>query len=221
MKFPITLVVLFSLSLLSVSAAYAISESSDERKALSAKNIVFLGINFSGLKLLNEEGFIGQNGSSKCDALQFKYFEGWNEVFLIEKDKFNLNDLFIIDSYSLFMDPTINFNKNIIVDNCIIDDLDYRVSDIMKQQIIDQYIGLVDAEVCVLMIGESLSKKLGKGSYTIIYFDPADGKILLSNRYEENPSGYGFDNYWVNSIHNSLQSHEKYVKKMRKAYKIK
>ncbi len=39
-----------------------------------AKDIVFLGVNYSELKLLNEEGFIGQNGKTKCGALQFKYF---------------------------------------------------------------------------------------------------------------------------------------------------
>ena len=214
---------IFALVILLITSAFVSSglNSSDERKALSAKKIVFLGVNFTQFKLLDEEGFIGKNGDSKCKALKFKYFEDWNDVFLIEKDKFNLNNLLLIDNYSLFLDPTIAFNKEINIDECLIGDLTYKVSQEKIQNIIDQYIGIVDGEIAVIIIGESMSKKLGKGAFTIVYFEPLEGKILLSNRYEEAPSGYGFDNYWVNTIHNSLQANEKFIKKTRKAYKIK
>lgn len=220
MRFGSTIILLFIASISFSIEGINDNEVSGIRRALSAEKVVFLGVNFSKLKLLNEEGFVGKNGKSKCGALQFKYFLSWNEIFVQEMSKFNLNKLLIVEDHRLYLEPTEKLNEQIEVEDCIIDDLSYRVSEKDIQDIINQYIDVVDEGVCVLMIGESLSKKLGIGAFTIVYFDPSDGLILLSKRYEESPVGYGFDNYWVNSIHKSLEGHAKFLKKSRKAYNI-
>jgi hypothetical protein len=208
-----------------LSTSFSISdldndESSGVKKVLSAQKVVFLGVNFSKLKLLNEEGFVGKNGKTKCGALKFKYFLSWNEVFIQEESKFNLEKLLHVKEHELYLEPTEFYNEQIVTENCIIDDLSYRVSKQEIQEIVNQYIDVIKDDICVLMIGESLSKKLGLGVFTIVYFDPFDGTILLSNRYEEAPVGYGFDNYWVNCIHKSLEDNAKFIKKSRKTYGI-
>jgi len=195
--------------------------SPDEKKALSAQKIVFLGVDFSKLRLLNSLDFIDKNGKEKCAALQYKYYNDWNEIFLIESSKFNPNELLVVNDHKLSLDKSLELNKKITIEKCIIEDLLYKISEKEVQEIIDKYIGQGDEEIGVLIIGESLSKKLERGAHIIVYFETKTGKILLSNRYEAAPTGIGFNYYWVNTIHKCLEQHESYVKKTRKKLKMK
>ena len=192
-----------------------------ERKALSAKKVIFLGANFEKLRLLDSEGFVGKNGKTKCGALKFKYYNSWNEVFMLEDAKYNPDELLIVKSHVLSIERSAELNDSIQIDTCLIDDLDYKISKADVQDIVNQYVGHVDAGIGVLVIGESLSKKLGRGAHIIAYFDTESGKLLLHKRYEAGPVGSGFDNYWVNTIHKALEQHQGYVKKTRKKLKIK
>ena len=194
---------------------------SGEKKALSAKKIVFLGVNFSKLRLLDSEGFVGKNGKTKCGALRYKYYDSWNEVFMLEKTKFNLDELLIVKDHILSIERSAELNDSIQIDTCLIDDLEYKIADNDVQEVVNQYIGYADGKISVLLVGESLSKKLGRGVYIIVYFETESGKILLQQKYKAAPVGSGFDNYWVNTIHKCLEQHQSYVKKTRKKLKIK
>lgn len=195
--------------------------TTNEKIALSTKEIVFLGIDFSKLRLLDEFGFIDKNGKKKCAALEFKYYNDWNEVFLIEQRKFNPNELLGVKDHKLSIEKSTELNKTIKIDDCILDNLSYKISDEEIQNIVNNYIGQGSEAIGVLIVSESLSKKLDRGAHIIVYFETESGKIILSKRYEAAPVGYGFNYYWLNTIHKCLEQHQTYVRKTRKKLKIK
>jgi hypothetical protein len=214
MRHTIVLIILISLSL-------NIKAQQNETKALSAKEIAFLGVDFSQFRLLDSFGFIDRNGKAKCAALRYKYYESWNEVFLIEQAKFNTEELLLVPKSKLTIQKSKELNTKINIDTCIIDNLEYQVSNETIQGVVNNYIGVVEQEISVIIVAESISKKLEEGKHLIVYFNSKTGKILLAKKYEASPVGYGFDNYWVNTIHKCLEQHRGYVKKQRKKLKIK
>tara|TARA_B100000508_G_C11465730_1_gene282277 strand:+ start:5165 stop:5827 length:663 start_codon:yes stop_codon:yes gene_type:complete len=189
-----------------------------EVKALSAKKVTFLGVNFSKFKLVNQMGFIDKNGRTKCKALSFKYFESWNDVFLTESGKSNMNNLLRVEKAKVSLKKSLELNTEIDTEGCLIEDGQYSISKSDIQDVVDDY-DLELEGISVLMVAESISKKLEYGVYYIVYFD-SERNILYSRKYQGEPSGGGFDNYWVNTIFDSLEKHAKSVKKERKSLGI-
>jgi hypothetical protein len=215
-------ILLLGVGLLAMSFVPATSPNkTNVKRALSAKEIIFLGANFSKLRLIHREGFIDKNGKTKCNALEYKYFDTWNEVFITEERKFNPAELCRVKSYTMSIKRSTELNGMVENEECIIKNELYHVSDKEIQEIVDGYVGKVEEGVGVLVIGESLSKKHGKGKHGVVYFDTVTGEILLFKRYHASPTGVGFDNYWVITIHKCLEDHQSFVKKERKRLKIK
>lgn len=214
MKYIIVLIVLTSFTLNTRA-------QQSETEALSTKEVAFLGVDFSQFRLLDIFGFVDRNGKAKCAALRYKYYESWNEVFLIEQSKFNTEELLLVSKSKLTIQKSKELNTKINIDTCLIDNLEYQISEAEVQEVINNYVGAAEKEVSVIIVAESISKKLEKGKHIIVYFNTKTGKILLSKKYEASPTGYGFDNYWINTIHKCLEQHRSYVKKQRKKLKIK
>lgn len=198
-----------------------LSSSQRESEALSTKSVMFLGVDFSKLRLLNSFGFIDKNGKTKCAALEFKYYNDWNEVFLIEQSKFNPNELLMLKSHKLSIKKSTELNKLIKVNDCILEDLSYKISGEDVQDVVNKYVDPLNEDTGVIIIAESLSKKLDRGTHIIVYFTIKTGEVLLSRQYGASPTGYGFNYYWLNTIHKCLEQHQTYVRKTRKKLKIK
>lgn len=192
------------------------SNDEDAKTAFSAKSIEFYGINYTKFKLLYEEGFIDKTGKSKCNSLKHKYFENWNDYFLIERSKFDISKNFILDANELILDSTNKWNAQIDVTDCIIVEGTHSVSDIEVTEIVKQYADGSKSGVGSVVIAEYISKEKKHGSYIYVYFDLNTGSILYQSKYEGAPSGMGFGVYWINSFYETLKLHKDHVKDKRK-----
>lgn len=197
------------------------TKEEDTKTALSAKKLTFYGINYTKFKLLGEEGFIDKTGKSKCNSLKFKYFENWNDYFLLEGKKFNTKVNFIVDDSKLDLDYTNTWNGQIDVTDCLIKTGEHSVSNTELKNIVEEYADDTKTGVGTLIVAEYISKTKKHGSYIYVYFNRNDGKILYHNKYQGAPSGMGFGVYWINSFYETLKLHKVHVKSKRKELKIK
>lgn len=211
---PLLLIAVFFLT--PIQGQNQIQSPQDVLKALSSQNITFYGVNFENIRLIDQEGFIDKNGNTKCAALKNKYFNDYNEKFIIEDYKFDIIKYFEVSQFEFLSEETKLFNNHwIYQDQCITSELNYQMSNDEVAEIVQKY-SPGKYQIGVLIIAESFSKKLGKGVFHLVYFDVYSKAILYHNKYEEVPSGIGFSAYWVNSLHRCLESHLKRIKKDKK-----
>jgi len=177
------------------------------------KNVVFYGLDFTFLKLVNQEGFVDKNGKPMCNTLTFKYFNEWNEMFLIERKKFNLSRYFELANYTIDQATVTERNKAYVTDECITSNNDYRPAVADLTDAVKAY-GAHDATGvgCVIFV-ESFNKVNKVGIVTTVFFDLSDHSVIKVDRQEGSPVGDGFRNYWINSIDNALSKGSKAYRK--------
>lgn len=187
---------------------------SDEQRVYKADKVTFFGVDFSYLKLIHSDGFVDKNGKPMCNTLTFKYFSEWNEMFLIERKKYNITRYFGIPEYTIDQATVTERNKAYaFVENCITENESYRVSSTDMTDAVKLY-GSKDASGLGLVIfAESFNKTAGICVLHVVFFDLATHAIVKSERVEGPPVGMGFRNYWANAIDNTLdRSSNEYAK---------
>lgn len=178
-----------------------------------AKDMVFFGLDFTFLKLIHEEGFVDKNGKPMCKTLPFKYFNEWNEMFLIERDKFNLTRYFGVPNYTVDQTKATERNKAYVTEGCIIASDSYKVLPTELTEAVQEYgSGSQFGIGCVIFV-ESFNKTDGKSVVYTVFFDLSDHAILKIDEQEGSPFGDGFRNYWVNAIDKALNKGSKAYKR--------
>ena len=57
-----------------------------------------------------------------------------------------------------------------------------------------------------VFIAECLNKNAVEAWYHFVAIDMIAGKVLLHERLRGQPSGFGFRNYWANSVHKVIRN---------------
>ncbi len=212
---------LFVATLLLVGCSLVAMAQQGISKVYNSKNVVYFGIDYTHLKLVHNKGFINRNGNELCASLTFKYFKEWNEMFVIERNKFDLEELLYVNEYVIELDSSDRRNNNYQTEGCIIGNEEYVVTEQQKEALVQHYSSEQHQNgVGILIVGELLSKEMDIGKYSVLYFDLKSNEILLSEKVEGKPGGQGIRNYWINSLYESLLdnkiNHRKRIKKLKK-----
>lgn len=190
-------------------AGLASNAQSRSAEIARAKDVVFFGLDFTFLKLLNKEGFVDKNGKPMCNTLTFKYFNEWNEMFVIERKKFDLTRYFGLAGYKIDMTQVSERNKAYEVEDCILARGTHRVSDQDLTDAVKAYGGPESFGMGCVIFVESFSKIEKKATLATVFFDLDSHSVLKIDRQEGAPGGDGFRNYWINSVHNALSKGSK------------
>jgi len=189
----------------------------NEKRAYKANDVVNFGFDFTTLKLIHKDGFITKNGKPMCKSFTFKYFQDWNELWILEDNKYNLEDYFGIKEASLELDIAHERNDTYPDDDCIITDESYKISEDQIKEIVGAYKSSERKEgLGFLIIVESMSKKNQKAMFYTVFFDLATNEIERIEYIKGDPGGGGFRNYWIGALHEGLDRTSKAFKKMRK-----
>ena len=162
--------------------------------------ITFFGIDFS-----NAKGIM-LNASS--DEVVKRYMPAINQLLINESNKFSIS--------KAFNKSTVNYDfTDVTKQNALIDINNFQFYD-------DRKINPIENDAIALMIQKySLTGKTGTGlvfiaqkldksnriaTYNLVFFTLPEGKIILNQSVTGKPMGFGFRNYWANTIYYILKN---------------
>lgn len=179
-------------------------------------SITWLGADFSHAVILD---------MSDCSAADFisKIAPAINELVLIEPNKFDFAKFLQKKSCTTDIVAVTKSNAATNLDDMV--DKDTGPVD-LKQSTIKEIVGKYDLSgkegVGVVLIYESLSKRLLKSTMYLTYVKMPEGEIILSRQVEGKAGGFGLRNYWAATIYSFLKYYDRYYLPEWKAnYKIK
>jgi hypothetical protein len=167
--------------------------------------ISWLGIDFSHVKLIGNFAEFFEVGTKSPWQIRDIYFPSWNGIILSEPQKYDIRGMLRKSDiwYDIDMIGEINARANV-------DDIEsyntYAFTDEDIQSFVDQY-NLEGAEgIGVLFIAECLNKNALEAFYHFVAIDMKTGQVLFHERLRGEPSGFGFRNYWANSIYTVIRN---------------
>ncbi|GAO42091.1 hypothetical protein [Flavihumibacter petaseus] len=181
------------------------NNSQAQGKALAAEApLTYLGIDFTAVKVINDL-------STTAEDIKARHFAGINQLFLSEPKKFDwgkalgmsnvTTDLALVTARNEQIEP-----KSIMSTN-IADESHLKEADIAKM--VSQYDFKGKTGTGLIVFWESMSKTSESGSMYVTFVDMGTKKVLLTERMAGKAGGFGFRNYYANSIYKVLQDVKK------------
>lgn len=178
--------------ILNISCFYLYSQNPSD---ICGNKMVWFGLDFS------KAVFVGSSGFTNPIEIKNKFFPAWNDVIIIEKEKFNLEkffrktdvtyDLSTIEERNKMPDPDkmVTYNNN-----------ELKESDISA--IISEYKTNEKEGLGLVLIVENFNKLENKAYVFVTFFDIPTKKVLLTKRLTGKPVGIALRNYWTGAIYN-------------------
>ena len=197
------LIFLFTLGIIPMLSAQS------EKEVFVADEIVWYGLDFSYARLVGSAGF------TDPQDIQNRLFDSWNQLIVIEADKYDLKKTF--NKKEVIVDLTITEKRNAKVDaKELVINKDYTIEGDQVKKIIKEYKTEQKSGVGLAFVVESFDKLKETGSVYVTFFDIATKKVLLMERISAKPRGFGVRNYWAGSIHGILKDCEANYKRWEK-----
>lgn len=182
-------------------------------KIFTATEFVWCGLDYSKVKCIGAESF------NDPDAIKEKYFVGWNDLVLLESDKYDIKGAYQKQSQINDLSVVSERNKMPEAADLVIEG-SYSLSEKDIEEIIASYdLKTVKEGLGVVYIMESLIRSIETARMYVVFFDIGSKKILWSSKYSARATGFGFRNYWARSIYNTIGKSKKEYSNAFKDYK--
>ncbi|MCK4749094.1 MAG: hypothetical protein KAT15_18705 [Bacteroidales bacterium] len=166
----------------------------------SPDEIVWFGLDYSQVKFIG-----GHDTFSDLDKIQNQFFRSWNELVLMESDKYNVGGAFGVMQVSYEMEFAISRSEQTDMQE-IIQTGSYSVDEELVKELVWLYTDTSDERIGALFVMESLDKLRGRSTMWLAVFNISTGEILHLKWYTGKTGGFGFRNYWARSYYNVLKS---------------
>jgi hypothetical protein len=191
--------------------------SQDMSEIFQTEKATWFGLDYS------EAYFIGSEGFTNPSDIKDRYFNSWNILIKNEYDKYNLGKFFKKSKVEISLENVTKRNQDLNIYDRVIDD-NSKMLHLDKdkvQEMINKYEFNDDQEgLGIVFIVESYSKTAVIANYFVTFFDIKTKKVLLTERMEGKPGGFGIRNYWAKSYYNVLNKiYKKRYKAWEKEYK--
>ena len=168
-------------------------------KVLSEKSIVWFGLDFSKIKLINSD--------ADPDKVINRFFKSWNNLIIKEQKKYNIKKAFRKNSMKVDLETVKKRNKLPDPDALIVYD-EYKLKEADIKAVIKKYGSSHEKGMGLVFIMESFDKEEEEGCMWITFFDIATKNVLFTQRMCGESGGIGFRNYWARTIYNVLKEAE-------------
>lgn len=168
----------------------------------SDSEITWYGLDFTEAKLIGSEGF------SDPEAIQSSFFKKWNNLLIMEKEKYDIKKFFDKEKVNYDVDLAIERNNTVDPETLVIDK-SHKVDRSTVENIVQQYKSADKNGLGLLFVIESFNKTESKGYMWVTSFDIKTGQVIKSVRMEGKSGGFGLRNYWAKSIFNVMKSSKK------------
>lgn len=181
------------------------------------KNVTWLGLDFSDYKFIGEVTQFADAGEVSNSDLRDKFFPAWNNLFLTEKDKYEVADAIGRTEVDYAIDVTNNSNSKIKSGFTSSDESEYhRLKEADISNIVRSYNYEGNKGIGMMFIVESMSKEQKQSSIWVTFINMDSKKVIFTERVDAKAGGFGFRNYWAKSFFNAIKATEDNWKKWRK-----
>jgi hypothetical protein len=167
--------------------------------------VTWLGIDYSHVRLIGNFAEFFEAGEKSTWQIRDIYFPRWNAIIMEEPAKYDIRGMLRKSDiqYNIDMITTINANTP-LEEMESYNPVKFSEDDI--QFFVQQY-NLTGMEgIGLVFITESLNKNSLEAWYHVVAIDMNTHQILLHERLRGEPKGFGFRNYWANSVHHVIRS---------------
>lgn len=166
----------------------------------SEGELVWLGLDYTLVK------FIGASDQFRdLPKIRDQYFRSWNELLMIEKDKYDLMSAFSVNKIYYEMEHTIRRSQERSMDG-IVQTGNYSLSEEQVKSVVRLNTDPSVNKVGAIIVMETLNKLEEQASMWLAVFNIASGEILYMNKYSGAVGGFGFRNYWARSYYNVISN---------------
>jgi len=169
---------------------------------LSVQSSLFSQITFLGLDL-SMARFIGSYGFNDPAKIQSVYIDAWNDVMLIESEKYN-PEKFYYEEFSSDFRYVKDINSEIIVRDIITNEYYSFETSSAESHIKNMYSG-IGSGLGLIYLVESFNKIEQITTIYVILFDMSTGETKYIEKFLGKAAGFGFRNYWLGAVYNVMK----------------
>jgi hypothetical protein len=168
--------------------------------------ITWLGLDMTGAIFIGDR----EKWGSQSDIQNT--IKSWNDLFLHEKDKFNITAMLRKKTPVEFkLDITQNHNAELDISNILseksADHIHLRKDGVEQIAAAYNYEGLTG--IGLMFNVESFNKTNNEGSLWVTFVNMATGEVLLTERMTAAPRGAGVRNYWAGAVFEIMEQVKK------------
>lgn len=165
--------------------------------------ITYVGIDFRKAKLIGD-------AAANEDDIVARIFSAMNQLVVNEPKKFDLNKT-LKREVATDLDVTETVNEKIDADELKSNSSgDFsRLNEADIDKLVKSYKSKTTKGIGLVFIMESMSKTAEKAAIWVTFYNMANGKVLLTEKMEAKPMGFGFRNFWVKTIAEVLEAIQK------------
>jgi hypothetical protein len=161
--------------------------------------IVWFGIDYTLVK------FIGVSDQfSDLREIQEHYFRSWNELVVVESEKYDIKGAFGVRDVTYQMEKSISRSEKRDMGG-IVQIGSYRVDESQVVALISEYTDPSDQRFGAIFFMETLNKIDEEVTMWLVCFKISTGDVLYIRRFVEKPGGFGFRNYWARGYYNVIK----------------
>ena len=161
--------------------------------------LVWFGLDYSLVR------FIGLNSQfTDLEKIQGQYFRSWNELVLLEKDKYNVNEAFGAGKVDYAFDQAIERSQGLDMYN-VVQTEPYSLDEDEVARVVSAYTDPSVDQFGALFVMETLNKLEQYSTMWVVVFRISTGEILYMKHRQGGVGGIGFRNYWARSYYEVLK----------------
>jgi len=163
---------------------------------LDSDEVVFYGLDFSKSRMVGSFYFDDIGTKELTGYL----FEAWNDLMLIEKDKYSISKFFYKDHVKYNFEIVRARNKNVDEEN-LIKDSTHELDEATIKEVVQAYEDEENKDgLGLIFVVESFDRIQERGYIWATFFDIASKEVLLAKRMEGEVGGSSNRNFWARSI---------------------
>jgi len=143
------------------------------------------------------------SGTNEQDALEIrdKYFRAWNGLVLAERNKYKIEKMVKVSEIEVNISMVTKLNKAANIDSILV----YDKTTVADPERLRNHIGNYDygnlTGVGFMLVAVLYNKFEARGTYYFVLVDMDTKEILSMDRVRGSAKGFGFRNYWANTIY--------------------
>lgn len=188
---------------------FHVSFAQSSKKVFTAESVVWFGLDFSKVKLLDGAGI------NYPEEVKTRFAPAWNRLFLEERDKYNLQDAYSAERVKYDIEAVKEVNKTIVEEEIVTLD-SYEIEKGTIDEMVKLYTSKHTSGIGLVYIVESLSKIDEAAAVHVTFFDIESRNILFQKKLLGTPRGFGLRNYWAGAYYDVIKQCRKNWKKWSK-----
>jgi len=181
------------------------AQSLSVQDVFTQKQLIWYGLDFSQAKFVGTfTNFNPKEGKGPM-VLRDIYFEGWNNVIVDEKKKYDLKYFFGKDVVKYDLSKVSPINAAVDTAAMMATSVT-PLSGKQIQQAVLHYRNADTSGLGLVFIIESFDKNQDLGTMHATFFDVATGVVLFTKKIKSGAEGMGVRNYWIKTVYTSMEA---------------